>query len=372
MNVKRSLLAAALLSGMTSTAAVAAVAYKITDLGTLGASSSMAYGINNVGDIVGRSRPLNADGSNGARSAFLYTNNQMLNLGSFGGSNTVGRDSNFSRQVVGYSRPTGEREYKAFLYENGEMKNLGTLGTGLYSYAYGINDDGTVVGHSHTNASGTESQAFTYKNGSMTGIGTLGGQSSGAFGINESGVIVGSSTTADSETHGFIYQNGVMTSLGSLDGTGFSEARAINENNQVVGNSLTENGHYHAFLYENGAMTDLGSIEGDSFAYDINAKGEIVGSYRSHLLESAGTAYHYFDGEMKTLSSMLSAADQASWERLVTAFGINDKGQIVGRGIINGNTHAYLMTPVPLPASILFMAPALGLLGFFRKSRQAS
>ncbi len=369
MNVKRSLLAAALLSGMTSMA-FAAVSYKITDLGTLGANSSMAYGINNVGDIVGRSRPLNADGSNGTRSAFLYTNNQMLDLGSFGGSNTVGRASNFSRQVVGYSRPTGEREYKAFLYENGEMKNLGTLGTGLYSYAYSINDAGTVVGHSHTNASGTTSQAFTYKNGTMTGIGTLGGQSSGAFDINQGGVIVGSSTTADSETHGFIYQNGVMTSLGSLDGTGFSEARAINEKKQVVGNSLTANGHYHAFLYEDGVMADLGSIEGDSFAYDINMKGEIVGSYRSHLLESAGTAYYYYDGEMKNLSSMLSPGDQALWEHLVTAYGINDKGQIVGRGIINGNTHAYLMTPVPLPASILFLAPALGLLGVIRKRQQ--
>jgi probable HAF family extracellular repeat protein len=367
MKLSSPTIATALILFAASFNAQAVTQYKITDLGTLGGTSSRAYGINNIGDIVGRSRPAKPDGSNDTRSGFLYTNNQMLNLGNFGGSNTVARASNFSRQVVGYSRPTDSTDYKAFLYERGQLKNLGTLGNGKLSYAYGINNNGQVVGHSHTNESGTTSQAFIYENETITGIGTLGGSSSGAFDINDQGVIVGTSTTAGPvEIQAFVYENGQMTNLGSLDGTGYSEARAINNNNQIVGNSLSESGNYHAFMYENGVMNDLGSIEGDSFAFDINMKGQVVGDYRSHLLESSGHAYVYEDGQMYDLTGLLSVSNQAKWE-LTSAYGINDKGQIVGWGKINGQTHAYLLTSVPIPGALPLLFSAFGLLGFFCK-----
>ena len=353
----------AIAAAMISNSAFSAIAYQITDLGTLGGTSSRAYGINNIGDIVGRSRPMNADGSNGTRSAFLYTNGRMLDLGNFGGSNTVARASNFHRQVVGYSRPTDSKEYKAFLYDKGEMKNLGTLANGKYSYAYGINDKGQVVGHSHTNESGTTSEAFIYENGAMKGLGTLGGNSSGAFDINSDGTIVGSSTLATGDTQGFVYKDGKMTSLGSLDSSGFSEARAINDLGQIVGNSLTDSGHYHAFLYEDGGIQDLGSIEGDSFAYDVNNKGQIVGGYRSHLLEGSGNAYLYSDGEMLDLTSLLNASEQDKWS-LTAAYGINDNGQVVGWGTLAGETHAYLLTAVPLPPAFVLLTSAFALLGF--------
>ncbi len=372
-------IAAAILFTASSSAAHAVVQYKITDLGTLGGTSSRAYGINNTGDIVGRSRgPDKPDGSNGDRNAFLYTNGQMLNLGNFGGSNTIASASNSSRQVVGYSRPNPDSsEYNAFLHEKGELKNLGTLGTGKFSYAYGINEGGQIVGHSHTNGTGTNSEAFIYENGVMKGLGTLGGKSAGAFDINDNGVIVGTSTTADTaDTQGFVYRDGSMVSLGSLDETGYSEARAINNNGQIVGNSLTESGSYHTFLYdlEEGVMKDLGSIEGDSFAYDINTEGQIVGGYRSHLLEGSGQAYLYSDGEMFDLTSLLSASDQEKWD-LTAAYGINDSGQIVGWGDVGDQSHAYMLTAVtavPLPASISLMMPALGLLGFLGKRRKSS
>jgi probable HAF family extracellular repeat protein len=98
-------IATAILFTVSSSSVQAVIQYKITDLGTLGGTSSRAYSINNAGDIVGRSRgPTKPDGSNGARNAFLYTNGQMLNLGNFGGTNTIASASNSSRQVVGYSR----------------------------------------------------------------------------------------------------------------------------------------------------------------------------------------------------------------------------------------------------------------------------
>lgn len=321
--------------------------YQITDLGTLGGDTSRAYSINDFGDIVGRSREVNKpDGKKGLRSAFIYTNSHMINLGNFGGSNIAARSVNSSRQVVGYARPTDSTNYKAFLYEYGEMKNLGTLESGLISYAYSINEYGQVVGQSHTNKSGTTSEAFIYEDEKMMGLGTLGGNSSGAFDINADGVVVGTSTleAPSHDIQAFIYEDDEMTSLGCLDDTGYSEARAINDNNQVVGNSLTESGHYHAFLYEEGEMYDLGSIEGDSFAYDINNHGQIVGSYRSHLLEGSGLAYLYENNKMKKLNDLLAEKDKGKW-KLTAAFGINNKGQIVGWGKLDKKDHAYLLTP---------------------------
>ncbi|MBL7107501.1 MAG: PEP-CTERM sorting domain-containing protein [Phycisphaerae bacterium] len=38
---------------------------------------------------------------------------------------------------------------------------------------------------------------------------------------------------------------------------------------------------------------------------------------------------------------------------MLKANGINDSGQIVGEGYINGQGHAFLMTPVPEPATLL-------------------
>src|SRR5213593_1620205 len=55
--------------------------------------------------------------------------------------------------------------------------------------------------------------AATY---SVVDLGTLGGDSSDATGINGSGQVVGSSTTAGGATHGFLYMNGAMTDLGTM------------------------------------------------------------------------------------------------------------------------------------------------------------
>src|SRR5215469_14787644 len=82
------------------------------------------------------------------------------------------------------------------------VQDLGTLKPGS-AVVHGINAAGQVVGQSG-NPHGADTHAFFWqKQGGIRDIGTLaGGDYSVAFAINDSGVAVGMSNTADS-THAF-------------------------------------------------------------------------------------------------------------------------------------------------------------------------
>jgi len=113
----------------------------------------------------------------------------------------------------------------------------------------------------------------------VTDLGTLGGSTANAYGLNSSGQVVGSSTTAgDAATHAFLYGGGTMTDLGTLGGT-TSVANAINTSGQVAGTSSNSSGALRPTLWSGGTPTDLGSgAYGSGYAYGINDEGEVVGS----------------------------------------------------------------------------------------------
>ena len=93
--------------------------------------------------------------------------------------------------------------------------DLGTLPGGSYSYAYGINGSGQVVGDADT-ASGQQ-HAFLWSSGSgMTDLGTLpNGYGSEAFCINSSGQVVGGA--GPGPTQAILWNSGgKMINLNSL------------------------------------------------------------------------------------------------------------------------------------------------------------
>lgn len=116
-----------------------------TDLGTLpGGSSSLAYGANDSGQVVG-----NATDSGGSSHAFLYSaGTGMIDLGTLGGSTSMAQGINKYGEVVGDSKTAGNAATAGFLYSSGQMTDLNTrLFTPGFTVidAYAINDQGQIA-----------------------------------------------------------------------------------------------------------------------------------------------------------------------------------------------------------------------------------
>ena len=313
-----------------------AVEYTITNLGMLGGSSSHALGINNSGQVVGQSY---TTGDTTAH-AFLYSNGTMTDLGTLYDAYSIARGINSSGQVeVEVYNTSGFA--RSFLYSNGGMTDLGTLGPPNTSaiHATAINDSGQVVGYS---SNLLNNHAFIYSNGVMADLSNLMGLDYLVpHGINNAGEIVG-----------YIGNEAFLFSQGSVSILGNGAAMGVNNLGQVVGYTSDS----HAFLYSGGVMQDLGTL---GVAEAINDLGQVVGQ--------GSTAFLYSDGVMHDLNSYLPA--NSGWS-LETARAINSNGQIVGVGVFNGQSLAYLMTPIPLPAAFwLFSSGLAGLCGVVRRCR---
>jgi probable HAF family extracellular repeat protein len=157
-----------------------------------------------------------------------------------------------------------------------------------------------------------------------------------------------------------------MQNLGTLGGTE-SEGLGINGRGDVTGLSETANGNIHAFLWNGTVMQDLATLGGpNSFGSGINGAGEVVG----YSISSNGAAHAFlWDGTaMLDLNTLLISSD--GWD-LTAANGINDAGQITGEGTVtlNGGPHAFLLTPVPEPATLPLAGIVLLAAGIVRRPR---
>jgi probable HAF family extracellular repeat protein len=394
---------------VTSVLPARAQKYTITDLGSLSSIKPQDYGaealaINSSGTVVGYSgESAGAPGGFSNEDAFIWiptTPNATTGTISFlggltpstacgtapsggtisqnGGSLASGiNDSNLAvGSAIANIDPTcGLGLNDALTFQNGSQTDLkGPMGY-IQSAALGVNNNGQIVGYYIGNG-GKMNHAWLY-NGGFFDLGLLPGYpySSAATAINKFGISVGYGETQDGLSMAFRHTTGTgpllgTDTIGTLGGPS-SAAYGINNGAYVVGasNFSPDNPAYHAFLYDPyGNMTDLGTAVSSfinptagSWANAINnpavkvvgyGSGDVVGwSDVTNSVAGVTHAVIWVSGrQLIDLNTLLDFNLQPSqgcatcWE-LMWANDINDMGQIVGAGLINGSVHAFLMTP---------------------------
>lgn len=356
-----------LLAALVAASGSAAWAASVIDLGTLeGGSYSSATAINDLGLVTGIAM-LDTPSTRG----FLWQHGQMTDLGLLPEFSTVlnpvsngyGYGINQLGQIVGFS-DTADRDAHAMRADGGKLTDLhlelADETEFEFTRAYDINDAGQIVGVAkNTSLLGEPGRAVLFQGSTLTDLGALpGGVLSYAYGINNSGLIVGQSETKAS-VHAFVWDNGAMTDLGTLGGA-MSYATAISENGLIVGMAQTAEGANRAVLWQNGTPLNLQVLEGgnSSEAHGVNDAGHVVGRSSINKL-GASHAFLWHNGVLTDLNDLLPAS--SNWT-LQYAAAINNYNQIVGYGLFEGETRAFLMN-VPEPGTTeLLGAGLLGLI----------
>jgi probable HAF family extracellular repeat protein len=299
----------------------AAVAYVAVPIGSLGGASTYGTAINASGQVAGWG---DTDAAGAAhRHAFLFSNGVLTNLGTLsGGTQSFAYAINDSGSVVGSSNATGTPLH-AVVFTGGVAMDLGAAVGGSISNAYGINAHGDIVGGS--NRTGL-AHGFVLQSGSATAldIGTLGGALSQAYGVNAAGHATGYAHVASGDAHAVRF-SGALTDLGTLGGR-VSIGYGINVSDHVVGqSSLPGDAQFRAFAHDGSMLIDLGTLGGSSSsALAINSADTIVGE--SLDAQGASRAFVVYRGQLHDLNTVTSGLGGAT---LSTATAINDAGQIV-------------------------------------------
>lgn len=324
-------------------------------------------GINNLGWISGGA---NLTGNNFV-SAELWVG-VPLQLGTLGGlnSNISWPNHTTSGEVVGIAETAEANPYGeawscsaffpvitgdvclGFAWRDGVMTALPPFPGGYDSYAAGVNSRGAIVGWAENgNLDPTCNNAAPFKQflqfeAAIWGPGLAqitqlqpypGDPDSAATAINDRGQVIGISGTCSnavggaSAAHALLWENGIPTNLGNLGAQVWNTPISLNNRGEVVGFANNASGNSQGFLWtrEKGTVQPLPYIGNDvaGAAYDINAKGQIVGISNGGTEPYGMRAFLYEGGKMMDLNELI-VGDSPLY--LLLAQGIDDNGEIVG------------------------------------------
>jgi len=176
----------------------------VIDLGGSPGTQSTGYGINNKGQVVGVKA-----------GAFYWENGVSTPLlgGGFGGA----YDINEAEQIVGQYGSSANR--RAYVLQNNQLTDLGSFG-GNYNIAKQINENGQIIGISDD--ANNVDHWFLWENYQMIDLGT----EHPAADINNLGQIL--------SLDGYLWENGTWRDL-EIPFVEYFRTRALNDYGQIVG-----------------------------------------------------------------------------------------------------------------------------------------
>jgi probable HAF family extracellular repeat protein len=254
--------------------------------------------------------------------------------------------------------------------------DLGAVQNGPFSNAISLTDKGLESGFSVL-PDGSQ-HAVVWRTGAITDLGSpgLGGPNSAAYGINRRGQVSGLAETGASDPNGedfcgfgthlvcrpFVWENGIMMPLPTLGGNN-GEAGLINHHGEIAGN--VENnaldgtcpaGGPQVFeekpvIWKMGEAHELPTAAGDpdGWAFGINDRGQVVGASGScsQLNPETGVyilSRHALLWDRERVIDLGNLGGTGSFGPGNVGLEINDQGEVVGTSDLAGDTtyHGFL------------------------------
>jgi probable HAF family extracellular repeat protein len=305
----------------------------------IGDFGSTAYAINNAETVAGY-----VTESGTFRAAFKVEGSATWQpvgpLPTGTGAYSIAHAINNNGQIAGVYAAPGSAP-KPFLFSGGTFILLPLPDGYSAGTAWGINDYGQVAGFVEA---GTTARPFlwtpTTPNGTAFDGTLLNTAAAAAYGMNSRGDVVGQITGGGAflwTAHTPNSTTGTWTSIGAPAGFTTAQARDINDNGEVVGFG-SRSGINTAFFWKNGSFVVIEPFAGGtrSEAYAINNNGMVTGRANGVI---NGTTINLetfaWDAAGDRVLQHLGKAQfaDACGSR---GFGINDCGIIVGNSLQNG------------------------------------
>lgn len=350
------------------------VRYRVVPLAEIASASTSCVptAINAPGDSVGY-----CAAGELASFAVLWRDGAVINLGRLpDGVFSHAYAINSAGELVG-DGDDGDLRGKALAYRNGGWMQIDGSG-GSYQNAYGIADNGVIFGnYSSTSSPATETWQPVYWTYDAdhdrydrrdlpraTGTPTTGFSGAFVFGASSAGLAVGQLATDILGNRAAFWNNDPSHSLVVLanpDGTSAGLAFAVSDDGRAAGYAYGAAAPDRAVLWLNDAArtpVDLGTLPGDvrSRAFGVNITGQVVGA--SYGLPAIARGFIYQNGALSSLTALLDSDDSA-WT-IDEPAGINNAGQIIATGTLNGVRHPVMLVPFnPGPIDSLNIAADL-------------
>ena len=182
-----------------------------------GATAAAAWGLNDIGDVVGLAEDANTQYAVWWRVSVAADGS--VQVGSVeplapipGAFSTVAFAVNQRGQAVGWSIPISGGNHPIMWTRASDgwvVEDLGILPGDAWAVARDVNDAGIAVGYSHPGQGCASAVVWTTQAGRTIGrraLPSLGGCGSEAYGINNQGDVVGRSTNAKGQAHAVLWK----------------------------------------------------------------------------------------------------------------------------------------------------------------------